>query len=865
MFTNSSGVFTKFLTGIMLLLISGAGYGQSAERAMNSLQKKRWPKAKDQLDKAIEKDSLDPAVYYVYALFYFTPGNPAYHIDSAYRSTVTSLQYYTMLPSRERDKLKRFPLDSMILTTLRSRIDSAAFERARQTNTEEAYIDFLNDFPTAIQREEAVKLRDEAAYQDAFKVSSYQSFLNFLQKYPQATRAPEAKTQYNKLIFESKTRDKKLSSYTRFLEEFPNTPYRQEVERNIFELFTISGHKQSFQSFIKQFPNSVYARKARSIVFHLELEHEEYHWPPGLLTDSLRYIIAQRDKYLVPVLNDNKYGFMDNTGNLILSTVYQSIDDSYFCGDIQEDLLIADNKVISRTGAVVFKDTVSEVEDLGYGFIRVHTNGCSRVLHKSGFTIYDCIDDARVLGGRYLALKKENGWGLFSLSGRPLTNFEWTEITSADEVLILKNGRGYWPVIDKAVEQLREQSKIGLDLAFDEAKAWPGGFLWVRSGEKQALLDPSLKEVIHLGEQTITSFSFGAVAESSDSTRLFLRTGEVLPFKSVRIQEPWIAVKPDSVWRVLNPEHRSVSSQGYDSIRFEGPFLIGTDTDSITVYFNQNVQRTFANTVQIDFIPGKQTEAFVLVRKGQKGTLFNEKGNPVFATEYDNLQYAGEGFFIVTRQEKKGLLNASGKLVLPIEYDAIGNVLNHTISLLKKMKFGAYNTLQKKLLKPQYDKNVIVYNDKVVAVYQKGVYTFNTWDNKPLNTFEFSEVKRWNDTTALVKQKALWHLYHLNAKKVVIGNIKELQFIKDTPDEVIAIIQQEKSFGVISNTRGFVIPDKFTDIVNLGSAEEPLYFTEKHVEEADIYVVIYYDHEGKLIRRQVFEASDYEKIYCSDN
>jgi hypothetical protein len=62
-----------------------------------------------------------------------------------------------------------------------------------------------------------------------------------------------------------------------------------------------------------------------------------------------------------------------------------------------------------------------------------------------------------------------------------------------------------------------------------------------------------------------------------------------------------------------------------------------------------------------------------------------------------------------------------------------------------------------------------------------------------------------------------------------------------------------------------VIPATFTYILNIGSSEQPLYFTEKHVEEASIFVVIYYDQSGKFRYRQVYEEDDYERILCSDN
>ena len=55
----------------------------------------------------------------------------------------------------------------------------------------------------------------------------------------------------------------------------------------------------------------------------------------------------------------------------------------------------------------------------------------------------------------------------------------------------------------------------------------------------------------------------------------------------------------------------------------------------------------------------------------------------------------------------------------------------------------------------------------------------------------------------------------------------------------------------------------FSDIVNVGSADDPLYFTEKHVEEASLFVVIYYSAGGKFIRKEVYEHDDYERIYCA--
>jgi hypothetical protein len=229
------------------------------------------------------------------------------------------------------------------------------------------------------------------------------------------------------------------------------------------------------------------------------------------------------------------------------------------------------------------------------------------------------------------------------------------------------------------------------------------------------------------------------------------------------------------------------------------------------------------------------------------------------------VQYAGEGLFIVTKKGRKGMVTADGKLLLPVEFDAIGDVAANVVSVLRNMKFGAYNISLKRLIKPQYDKNLSVYSSRLLSAYQKGAYGFIDWENKPVSKFEFDDVTYWNDTTAVVKKNYTWIIYNIDQRKNIEESIRNIRYIVDSPDEKTGIIQQKNTFGVVSSKRGFIIPATFSYVVNVGSIEEPVYFTEKHVEEASIFVVIYYDRNGKMLYRQVYEEEDYEKIFCSSN
>src|SRR5258706_4595625 len=143
-----------------------AGNAQlSPERqAVNRMQKGKWKGAEERLRKAIRKDTLNPEARFLFSRFYFSDENPFRNIDSAYRYTLLAVRDFGASSPKEKDRLKRFPLDSSLLIVQRKKIDSAAFERAKKVNSEKSYQDFLSPFLYAGERTAAVELRDEVAF-----------------------------------------------------------------------------------------------------------------------------------------------------------------------------------------------------------------------------------------------------------------------------------------------------------------------------------------------------------------------------------------------------------------------------------------------------------------------------------------------------------------------------------------------------------------------------------------------------------------------------------------------------------------------------------------------------------------------------
>ena len=81
-------------------------------------------------------------------------------------------------------------------------------------------------------------------------------------------------------------------------------------------------------------------------------------------------------------------------------------------------------------------------------------------------------------------------------------------------------------------------------------------------------------------------------------------------------------------------------------------------------------------------------------------------------------------------------------------------------------------------------------------------------------------------------------------------------------DELRIIALGEGGYGILSNKVDEVIPLSFNDIVQIGPPADPIYLTEKHIPEADFSVVIYYNKDGMVIRKQAFEPDEYDLIYC---
>ncbi|MBS1681605.1 MAG: WG repeat-containing protein [Bacteroidetes bacterium] len=826
------------------------------------MAQRNWGKANQALKKIVRKDSLNVEARILQSKWFFDSYNPQHQLDSAYFYSLKALQGFQKLSSKQKEKLARYKIDSAFLIKWRNKIDSAAFIRAKLTNTEKSYNDFLSEFTFAKTRSEAVELRDESAYLDALRQNTYPSFQKYFTQYPKSHRAAEAHQRYEKLLFEVKTNDGKLGSYLSFVKDFPKSPYKTVADKTIFEMLTVSGISSDFEKFILEHPDNSFANEARSILFHLTKETEEK-FPETLLTDSLKKVNEINKPLWAPVYKNGKYGFINSQGIETIPPQFEEIEELYKCGSIANDILLTGSGAISRIGKLISAKT--NIRDVGYGFLKAGDSTCAQLIHKSGITVLnDCLQDASILAGKFLLIKKNNVFGVYALNGRMLLPPQYQSIETMAGIVVLDlHGKKMLCSADQ-IARLVDGQPLPEALIFDEVKVIGVDRLIVRNGPLEGIINSNLEFIVPLAMQSLIPSPMGVVRKYNDQY-VFADVPALAhkPWSRYSFHGQWLRLSDVSGDQLFDIHEKKIIEPAPDSLWFENRLAFATTTDSVRIYANSSSRITVTRNAKINFIASVDSILFFYTEQKNKKTIFSiESGKKMFVTEADKIVSLNAQFFIVTHKNKKGLVGKTGKIILKTEYDEFvlsGNLL----SVYKDKKFGLYDTDSKKMVKPIFEKNLRPIYDSLLIAYKDGHYGLINWQAKNIIGFEFDDIQPWNNTALWVKKGFEWILVDFRANRKLLSHIKNYSLLKNTIEEKIALVKQDNFFGVVSSIHGIIIPPSFTEINNLGSESEPLYFTSKEVEEAGIVVVIYYDRNGKLLRKQVYEEEEYAKIACT--
>ena len=244
-----------------------------SKRAFKMLEKGEYDKLVELLQKSIDKDSINSGAKYVFSLLYLTPKYAGYSIDTSYYFINGAIADFKIHDEKAIDNLLKLDINDSTLSLQKLEVELHAFRRAKAKHTIADYDYFLNSFKDAIQVDSVTAFRNEIAYNDAILSNTFEAFQYFIHTYPDALQIEAANSKYEELLYLTKTLDKKLDSYIRFLKNNTRTPFRDDAERNIFEISTADNDPDSYMTFMEQYPKSKMKRKALDMLYHSYKAH----------------------------------------------------------------------------------------------------------------------------------------------------------------------------------------------------------------------------------------------------------------------------------------------------------------------------------------------------------------------------------------------------------------------------------------------------------------------------------------------------------------------------------------------------------------------------------------------------------------
>ena len=635
---------------VILALSSIAVFAQTskAKKAQTKIAKRKWVEAKSLLNKALRKDPRSVEALFIYSALFSAPTYHKSNVDSAKQYLNQTFANYQQLSDRDKERLKKFPIDDRILGDKKKEIDSTAFEVAKDGNTEQGYVHFIEVYGEAVEIPSAIELRDEAAFVTALKENTYEAFRKFVEKYPDSHRSAEAEHRYERLLYEFSTKDKSLSEFKKFYAANPKSEFADEALNNIFEQETIDGSVAKFKSFIEQYPETKQAQLANKILFHLQLNISE----PDAIPDSLAGVYPL-DDWLAVNINE-KWGFINDQGKVMLQPTFSWIEQSNYCSSLSDDFFLTNQGVYSRLKYPIRKGSFTNVEDLGSGFLLLECDTAIGIVHKSGFIpkLPEFID-ASVIANRFLALKTSDGWGLFSLIGKQILPFSYSRIASTREFLIFTKGGKESLAKPDQIEDFA--SGKYRPIVADEVKSYGGKNFWIRNASLEGIVDENFQEIVPLDRQSISLTSAGLLIKKDGyKFKESWPALDAIDFVNVKVADPWlIARKSGEKPSVYFIPKKMEIAKAADSIWFDQSMAFVKIQDSVRVWISSN--QSFNIPASENYIIKKSKDSLVFIISSNKSRSVIYRADifkRIFSYPTKVVDPVLKDFFIVTNQNK---------------------------------------------------------------------------------------------------------------------------------------------------------------------------------------------------------------------
>lgn len=840
-----------------LLFISFSSFGQ-AKRAQSLIEKFKYDAAFALLENGLIKDSTSASTPFVLANLYLVKAWPPSNLDSAYYFSLLSLSNYDLLSEKQLDKHIRDNFGKTRLVTLKEEIDSLAFLIAKSNGAELDYQVFIDQHSSAKELDSAIFFRNERAYLQAARTNSLNSYKLFLDTYPKAIDWQYADTRYQKILYNINTSNGKLKEYISFVNTYPQSPYYEEAIGHIYRIEVGENSVDVILNFINKYPNNRKAKKAIGLLYHKHLSQEPAStfadkYPTITIGDSLKLVIENKRKTLIPIWTQTNFQLVDIYQNVLIdsiSSLEEKTIDLDFISINKEGLKL----LAGINGSIFYHGNWQYVDKWEDGYVFLINNESTIVVHKNGSVIEGGLSAKLV--GPYIGYKTSGLWGLKSVTNIHITGpsydsvwFEHGLIFLSEENKVSPNKPdSFYPSLD------RENNRIN---PFYEEYEWlTDSLLWVSSGEKEGLFSYDLTELIPVAKQQIDLARSGwsikqknkiVIPDFSESTLTYFDENNVWQIGKIK-DSLVVKYKYD---KASHPKHASLL----------GPSaIIIHRKDSSFVYISDSSRFYKPKSHKVKPLLNQSNQAFYYqLSDGKSKWIINHKGEQLHLPTYYKVIPLNHSFFQLNTKKDKFLYSSNGELLMG-DIDGASLINDSTISILKDQHFGVFQPNDSLLIEANYSKRLVPIADSLWVISVGNMIGLINSKEQELLSPQFDEITYWTNGLLFMKKDLKWNIYDLKESKFTENGIVTYTSITNGGTPIISY-QKGVGIGIYDSQKGVVLKPTYTAVDLEGAASQPYYRAEKHVEEAGLHILLYYDLDGELLFKNIMDEKAFGLLY----
>lgn len=828
-------------------------------RIQKALEKKDFEKAEELLMKGYEKNPENPGIPYLHAVLLFNPTYRRYHPDSARIKVNKTKKLWEISGSEVKEELTEANITERSVDSLFTAIQDYFFDETVINVTGEKIRKFRSRYSDSPYEDLLTFKNDSLDFLDAREIGTQDSYLDYIATHPISFFNPKADSALDFLRFEELESSGTLSDYYSFRATYPQSKYLTDVEEYILKVSTASHTVEDIGRFIRESKVEKWKRKAKDVLFFFDPSDE-------FMTDSMRTAHELHSKILFPTSEDGQFGFVNVEGVIQIKSRYQEIQERDKCG------AVTDNWIFVRTehdGQIILKDGSVLIEGVNdYKFISksvglLEIDAQWFVFHKSGFKIIEMpVDEVEVFDNQWMSVSKDGRSGLYTLLGVPIAEIKYDDIYKLGTFWVFeKNNRLAVYTKGEILKEIEDRG-LSLEFKFDELELVNEELLIGFKNNEECLLDKNLQFLIPWGKHEIFPDPSGWYLRSRSGYALYSHADQSLvarKYPYIESNDGWLALQTETDWILRSRKNALGQSRGYDSVKLISPYVAMIfENETKSLLFPKGKQLTLETHLVRSF---PEHPSFVKISNEGSLGLYDQDGTSVFEGEYDNVTFLTDSTLKVTKDGKIGLASIRGEFILNPIFDSIDEK-EGLVSTLYKGKIGCYDLENNVLISPEFDARI----SRIGPYYytKKGAnYGLIDGNEEEILNFSFDEITFWNDTSYLVKKEGQYEILNSLGISLVDPFTRYTLIYEEENQQVFSYVQDGK-FGLRSNVNGDMLKPEFTDIMNIGTENLPIFFADQHLSQAGYHVVSYMDKSGNLIYSKAYRKDEFEEIICSD-